>query len=415
MVKHKNGVAPVRRPQRKYLFGLLALLVVGVVVAQGVVSRVHHMTNLRRWTDAQAMASVNLVHPSLGKPDQSLALPGKLEAFTDAPIFSRVSGYLKTWNVDIGARVKKGQVLAEIETPDLNAQLTQAQANLADAVAAAQLAKSTAKRWQEMMVSDSVSQQAADEKTGDWQVKQADAAAAQANLQRLQALESYKLIVAPFDGIVTNRQTDIGQLITAGSDQGSPLFRVADEKQLRVYVDVPQNYAAAIGAQMQATLTVPELPSRTFTAKYLNTASAINTASGAVTIELLVDNADGQLIPGAYTQVHLNLGAGAGAGAMQALRLPATALILGDHGEEVATVSQDGHVVMKPVTIAHDLGDFVEIGTGITAADRIVNNPPDSIANGDQIRVASDTVDAAAAAAAAGHLAAGSTSGAAHA
>ena len=133
MVKHKNGVAPVRRPQRKYLFGLLALLVVGVVVAQGVVSRVHHMTNLRRWTDAQAMASVNLVRPSLGKLDQSLALPGKLEAFTDAPIFSRVSGYLKTWNVDIGARVKKGQVLAEIETPDLNAQLTQAQANLADA------------------------------------------------------------------------------------------------------------------------------------------------------------------------------------------------------------------------------------------------------------------------------------------
>ena len=413
MVKHKNGIAPVRRPQRKYLFGLLALLVVGVVVAQGVVSRVHHMTNLRHWTDAQAMASVNLVRPSLGKLDQSLALPGRLEAFTDAPIFSRVSGYLKTWNVDIGARVKKGQVLAEIETPDLNAQLTQAQANLADAVAAAQLAKSTAKRWQEMMVSDSVSQQAVDEKTGDWQVKQADAAAAQANLQRLQALESYKLIVAPFDGIVTNRQTDIGQLITAGSDRGSALFRVADEKQLRVYVDVPQNYAAAIGAQMQATLTVPELPSRTFTAKYLNTASAINTASGAVTIELLVDNADGQLIPGAYTQVHLNLGAGTD-GAMQALRLPATALILGDLGEEVATVSQGGYVVMKPVTIAHDLGDFVEIGTGITAADRVVNNPPDSIANGDRVRVASDPVDASAAAPA-GHLAAGSTSGAAHA
>jgi len=413
MVKHKNGIAPVRRPQRKYLFGLLALLVVGVVVAQGVVSRVHHMTNLRHWTDAQAMASVNLVRPSLGKLDQSLALPGRLEAFTDAPIFSRVSGYLKTWNVDIGARVKKGQVLAEIETPDLNAQLTQAQANLADAVAAAQLAKSTAKRWQEMMVSDSVSQQAADEKTGDWQVKQADAAAAQANLQRLQALESYKLIVAPFDGIVTNRQTDIGQLITAGSDQGSPLFRVADEKQLRVYVDVPQNYAAAIGAQMQATLTVPELPSRIFTAKYLNTASAINTASGAVTIELLVDNAQGQLIPGAYTQVHLNLGAGA-VGTIRALRLPATALILGDHGEEVATVSQDGHVVMKPVTIAHDLGDFVEIGTGITAADRVVNNPPDSIANGDQVRIASDTVNASTAAPA-GHLAAGSANGAAHA
>jgi len=387
MITKNKDAAPVLRPQQKYLVSLLALLVAGAVVAQGIVSRAHDRRDLRHWTDAQAIPFVNVVRPSLSRPDQDLTLPGRLEAYTDAPIFSRVSGYLKAWNVDIGAHVKKGQVLAKIATPDLNAQLNQAKANLADAVAAAHLAKSTAKRWQDMISSDSVSQQAADEKTGDWQVKQADAAAAQANLQRLQALESYKRIAAPFNGIVISRQTDIGQLITAGSDQGTPLFRVADEKQLRVYVDVPQNYAAAIGPQMQATLTVPELPSQVFTAQYLNTASAINTASGAVTIELLVDNAKGQLLPGAYTQVHLNLSADAGT-VIQALRLPATALILGDHGEEVATVGPDSHIVMKRVTIAHDLGNFVEIGTGITATDCIVNNPPDSIANGDLVRIA---------------------------
>jgi len=387
MIKKNKDAAPVLRPQQKYLLSLLALLVAGAVVAQGIVSRAHDMHDLRHWTDAQAIPSVNVVRPSLSRPDQDLALPGRLKAYTDAPIFSRVSGYLKAWNVDIGAHVKKGQVLAKIATPDLNAQLDQAQANLADAVAAAHLAQSTAKRWQEMMSSDSVSQQAADEKTGDWRVKEADVAAAQANLQRLQALESYKLIAAPFNGIVISRQTDIGQLITAGSDRGTPLFRLADEKQLRVYVDVPQNYAAAIGPQMQATLTVPELPSQVFTAQYLNTASAVNTASGAVTIELLVDNAERQLIPGAYTQVHLNLSADAGA-VRQTLRLPATALILGDHGEEVATVGPDSHIIMKRITIAHDLGNFVEIGTGITATDRVVNNPPDSIANGDPVRIA---------------------------
>jgi membrane fusion protein, multidrug efflux system len=234
-----------------------------------------------------------------------------------------------------------------------------------------------------MLETDSVSQQAVDEKTGDAQVKLAAVQAAKANVERLEALENYKTITAPFDGIVTERRTDVGDLISAGGGQGPELFRVADEKQLRVYVDVPQNDAAAIGEKLHATLTVPERPGKVFDAQYVSSASAVNAANGAVTIELMCDNAKGQLFPGAYTQVHLTLDGGT-----RALQLPASALILGDHGEQVATIGADGHVVMKRVTIARDLGEQVEIGSGIEAGDRVIDNPPDSLTQGDEVRVA---------------------------
>ncbi|CAM2153246.1 membrane fusion protein, multidrug efflux system [Pararobbsia alpina] len=373
----------VRARSRRHVITVVALLVVGAVVAQGVWSRAHERAGLEHWTQAQAIATVSVIRPVMSEGAQQLTLPGRLAANYDAPIYARVSGYLKSWNVDIGARVHKGQVLAEIETPDLNAQLSQAQADLANAQAAAQLAQTTAKRWTQMLETDSVSQQAVDEKTGDAQVKLAAVQAAKANVERLEALENYKTITAPFDGIVTERRTDIGDLISAGGGQGPELFRVADEKQLRVYVDVPQNEAGAIGDKLNATLTVPEHPGKVFDAKYVSSASAVNAANGAITIELLCDNAKGQLIPGAYTQVHLTLDGGT-----HALQLPASALILGDHGEQVATIGADGHVVMKRVTIARDLGEEVEIGSGVEPGDRVIDNPPDSLTQGDAVRIA---------------------------
>ena len=384
MVDQNNQKARRRFAPRRYL-RLIALLIAGAVVAQGIAGRVHQEADLQQWTATQAIPTVSVVLPDTSANGQALTLPGRLAANYDAPIYARVSGYLKNWNVDIGAHVKKGQVLAEIETPDLDAQYSQAQAELANAVAADQLAGTTAGRWKEMLESDSVSQQAVDEKTGDWQVKQASVASARANVARLQALESYRVIAAPFDGIVTERRTDIGDLVNAGSGEGQALFRVADEQKLRVYVDVPQNYASDIGARIRATLTVPERPGESFVAQYLSTASAIDSASGTVTIELMCDNADGKLIPGAYTQVHLTLGSTAS----PTMRLPSSTLILGHQGEEVATVASNGQVTMKKVTIARDLGAEVEISAGISASDRVVDNPPDSLADGDTVRIAS--------------------------
>lgn len=381
MVEPRQDDARAR--SRRHTITVVAVLAVGAIIAQGVWSRAHARVGLEHWTQAQAISTVSIVRPVAAAGAQQWTLPGRLAANYDAPIFARVSGYLKSWNVDIGAHVRKGQVLAEIETPDLNAQRSQAQADLVNAQAAAQLAQSTAKRWQQMLETDSVSQQAVDEKTSDAQVRQAAVEAARANVQRLDALEAYKTITAPFDGIVTQRHTDVGDLINAGSGQGPELFRVADETQLRVYVDVPQNGAAAIGPNLQATLSVPEHPGQVFKATYVSSASAVNAANGTVTIELQCDNARGLLLPGAYTQVHLTLDGGP-----RALQIPSSALILGDHGEQVATIDKDAHVVMKSVTIAHDLGAEIEIGAGIDASDRIVDNPPDSLMQGDIVRVA---------------------------
>lgn len=380
---------PARARSRRRIIAVAAVVLAGIVVAQGVWSRAHERAGLEQWTQAQAIATVNVVRPVRSDGARELTLPGRLAANYDAPIFARVSGYLKSWNVDIGAHVHKGQVLAEIETPDLDAQLSQARADLANANAAAQLAQTTAKRWQQMLETDSVAQQSVDEKTSDAQVKQAAVEAARANVARLEALSNYRSITAPFDGIVTERRTDIGDLINAGGGQGPELFRVADEKQLRVYVDVPQNDAADIGANIQATLTVPERPGVVFPAHYVSSASAVNSANGAVTIELQCDNAQGRLIPGAYTQVHLSLDGGT-----RALQIPASALILGDRGERVATVGANGRVDMHPVTIARDLGSTVEVGAGIALGDAIIDNPPDSLAQGDVVHVVQDARNA---------------------
>ena len=372
-----------KRLRHLKLVSIVVLLAAAGVVTTGIFTRVHAKQEMTAWSAAQAIPSVAAHTPSQQGATQSLVLPGHLSAFVDAPIYARVPGYLHAWYADIGAHVKAGQLLGLIDTPDLDQQLLQAKADLQDAQANEKLAASTAKRWTEMLRQDSVSQQDTDEKTGDLAAKQALVASAQANVNRLDALESFKRITAPFDGIVTARKTDIGDLINAGGGDGHELFTVSDARQLRVYVSVPQSDAAAIKPGMTATLTVPERPGMKFAAKLLDTDDSITQSSGTLLVQLQVDNASAMLIPGEYTEVHFAMPTDP-----HALLVPASALIFRQSGLQVAVVGKDDHAILKPVTIATDLGTQVEIGSGIDANDRVIDNPPDSIATGDAVRLA---------------------------
>ncbi|HSX59252.1 MAG TPA: efflux RND transporter periplasmic adaptor subunit [Tahibacter sp.] len=368
--------------------GLAAAILAALVVAFGIGTRASGHARLKEWTEAQAVPSVSVVLPGTSGEGRSLELPGRIEAHARAPIHARVSGYLKSWKVDIGARVKAGQLLAEIEAPDVQQQLLQARADLASSEANAALAETTARRWQSMLGSDSVSQQEVDEKNGDLKAKQALVKAARANVERLQATENFTRIVAPFDGVVTARETDVGQLIN-GSGAGAELFVVSDVSRLRVYVNVPQTHAASIAVGSDATIAVPERVGVTYAARVEALSQAVNAATGTTLIQLSVDNAGGELLPGGYADVTFALAQNAAA-----LRIPASALIFDQGGLRVATVAGD-KVAFKAVTIARDLGRAVEIATGLDAADRVIETPPDGVAEGDPVRV----VDAAAKAA----------------
>ncbi|KAG9565579.1 hypothetical protein KCV01_g20364, partial [Aureobasidium melanogenum] len=286
-------------PRRLRLAGVIAAIVVLAIVVAGVATRANESRNLREWTDEQATPSVTLVTPQGGQGGGDLNLPGRLQAYARAPIYARTSGYLKSWKYDIGQKVKAGDILGEIETPDLDQQLLQAKADLASARANEALAQITAKRWQAMRDSDSVSKQEVDEKSGDYDAKHALATAAQANLERIQATKGFAKLVAPFDGVVTARETDVGALINAGGG-GQELFVVSDTHKLRMYVNVPQNYAPSIKQGATVKLTVPEYPGQTFEGKVESTSSAINAASGTTLVQVAVDNNDGRLLPGGY-------------------------------------------------------------------------------------------------------------------
>lgn len=381
------GVESPKRLRHLKLIGVIAAFVAAGVAAQGIASRSHTEGELTTWTDSQAVPTVNTVSPEPPSGAQALELPGQLDAFVNAPIYARVSGYLHSWNADIGAHVKAGQLLAEIDTPDLDQQLEQARADLANSVANEKLAATTARRWTQMLAQDSVSQQETDEKTGDQSAKEATVDASRANVARLEALESFKRITAPFDGVVTARKTDIGALIDAGGGSGPELFAVTDARRLRVYVNVPQSDAAAITPGVTATLTVPERPGMTFTAKLVDTDDAITPASGTLLVQLSVDNAAGLLMPGEYTQVHFALPNNG-----HALLVPASTLIFRTDDLQVAVLDAQNHVHLKKVSIATDLGTHVLIASGLSAADRVIDNPPDSLAEGELVRHASTTV-----------------------
>jgi membrane fusion protein, multidrug efflux system len=386
-----------KRLRHLKLIGVFAFLLAAGVVTNGIISRSHASQELTTWTDAQAIPTVSTVFPQPPAGAQALELPGQLDAFVNAPIYARVSGYLHAWYADIGAHVKAGQLLGQIDTPDLDQQLQQAQADLANSVANEKLAATTAHRWSQMLAQDSVSQQEADEKSSDLVAKQATADASRANVARLEALESFKRITAPFDGVITARKTDIGALIDAGGGSGPELFAVTDARRLRVYVNVPQSDAAAITPGVTATLTVPERPGMSFQAKLVNTDDAITPASGTLLVQLAVDNASGLLMPGEYTQVHFALPSSG-----NALLIPASALIFRTDNLQVAVLGAHNHVHLKDVKIATDLGTRVLIGSGLTTGERIVNNPPDSLEEGELVRHAQVSIAAVSTAPAAG-------------
>jgi RND family efflux transporter MFP subunit len=366
--------------------GIVAVIVAAVIVVTGVTTRANNNTNLKAWTDKQAIPTVSVGLPGGAGDGSSLDLPGRFEAYARAPIYARVSGYLKSWKADIGTQVKTGQLLGEIETPDLDQQLLQARADLASTQANVGLAATTAKRWQEMLVTDSVSKQEVDDKTGDYASKQAMVKASQANVDRLLALKGFARIVSPFNGTVTARNTDTGALINAGGGSGPALFEISDTRKLRLYVNVPQNYVASIKQGTKAKITVPEHQDKTYTATVESTSGSIDVASGTTLVQLAVDNAAGELLPGGFANVSLDLPIN-----KTVLSVPASALIFDQSGLRVATVGADNKVTVKTITIARDLGKTIELHSGIEATDRVVENPPDGIADGDQVNVADNS------------------------
>ena len=384
----KNDIvseAPVV-PAKGRNIGLWLVLAAGGLIAAYLaftfLQRWENDRRLTEWTQERAIPNVTTVRPHTDDKPQALALPGNIAAWYEATIHSQVGGYIKSWKTDIGAVVTKGEVLAEVDTPELDERLAQAREELSRAQAALALAKVTAERWTALRNSAAVSKQSADEKTSDLQVKQADVGAASANLDRLKAQKQFALIVAPFDGIVTARNIDIGSYVAADRS-AQPLFKVADVHAMRVYVNVPQTYAARLAPGTKATFTTPQSPGRRFDTRLATTSNAIGAQTGSLLVELDTPNPDGALFPGSYADVHFEL-----ATDPTQLRVPASALTVGQHGVRVATVGADNRVAFKTVVIAKDFGEEIAIASGLEAQDRIIDNPPESLAEGDRVRIA---------------------------
>src|ERR1700677_5111866 len=362
--------------------GGFALLAVAVV-AYGLGTRHSQNGRLQDTTEAQAAPVVALVTPASVSNDAGLDLPGRLEAFIQAPIYARVPGYLKSWKHDIGAKVKAGEVLAEIDTPDLDQQLMQARADLGVAQANSKLAQIGAERWQSLANTDAVAKQDVDQRTFTWNANMAQVKAAQANVDQLVAEEGFKRLIAPFDGIVTARDTDIGALINVGAGGGQELFVVSETSRLRVYVNVPQNYVPSVPPGTKATIRVPEHPDKTYSGTVEASAQAVIPSTGTTLMQLIVDNSAGELMPGDYASMHLQIAAPA-----NVLSVPSSALIFDAKGLSIATVKADTQLVLKPVTIQRDLGAIIELASGLSPNDRVIENPPDGIGDGALVRLA---------------------------
>lgn len=368
-------------PSRLKFWVVLTLCVAVAVAVGGIALRFYNEHRAAQWANDQDVRSVQLIKLS-SVAGGALILPGDVQPWINAPIYARVSGYLKKWYVDIGTPVKAGQLLADLDTPDLDGQLAQGKADLNTAIANQKLSEVTAKRWDSLLAQGAVARQDADSKDSDLAAKNAMVASAKANLDHLQAMESFKHLVAPFDGIVTSRAVDVGALVLVGTPGATPLFTVADETRLRIYVRVPQTDAGAMSDGMAATFTVPELPGHTFTAKLAASAGAVASSSGTQLLQFQVDNREGLIKPGDYAEMHFAI-----PGTKGAVHVPATALMFRDEGMMVATVDSANRVRLKVVTIRRDMGSNVEVGSGVTIADRVIDNPPDAIREGDLVRV----------------------------
>jgi len=376
--------APGRR--RLLLAAAAAVVAAGALLGHGMMSRARARQELTHWTDEQAVPTVALAKLAPGRADQRLVLPGNIQPYQRAAIYARVSGYLKSWQADIGAHVKAGQTLALIDTPDLDQQLAQAQANLATAATNARLAAVTARRYNALAKPEYVSRQTLDQQNSAAATAKTATDAAQATVRQLEAMESFKTLTAPFDGVVTARHTDVGALINAGSagtGTGSELFEVSDLHRVRIYVQVPQVYSAAVRPGLKATFVLPQYPGRTFAAEVVSTSQAIQAGSLSLLVELQADNPDGALFANAYCSVAFEIPADA-----NAVQVPATALIPAAHGVEVAVLGPDDKAALKPVRIGRDFGDSVEVVAGVTMQDRVIDNPPETLQTGDTVRLA---------------------------
>ncbi|MBC3303868.1 efflux RND transporter periplasmic adaptor subunit [Pseudomonas sp. SWRI18] len=378
-------MSPDHKPSRKrlMLMGAGGLTLAALLVANGLHARTLHERSVSAWTETAAVAQVMVFEPQQNVAGDTLRLPAHLEAWSKAPIHARVSGYLKEWKADIGSQVKAGQILAEIDSPDLDQQLAQTHARLEQEQANARLAETTATRWQHLLASHSVSRQEADEKTSNAAAAKANAEAAAADYARLTALESYKTLRAPFAGTITARNTDIGQLIKADSDSDPELFDLADTHQLRLYVPVPQNYAGVIRPGLEAELSVPEHPGEHFKARLIGDSTAIDRRSGTLLAQFVADNPNGQLLPGDYAEATLPIPADT-----HGVSIPASALIFRAQGTQVALLDAQNHVHLQGIHIGLDLGERLVVDQGLKPTDRVVDNPPDALREGDPVQLA---------------------------
>jgi RND family efflux transporter MFP subunit len=368
------------------IIAILVVIIVAGVVVMGVVPRLRAKAALRTETTNLAIPTVVVIHPKHGDPEQEIVLPGNIQAFEDAPIYARTNGYLKKWYVDIGANVKPGQLLAEIETPEVAQQLLVARADLNTAQANMNLSKITADRYDGLKNTDAVSKQDVDNAHGDFEAKKAMVSSAGSNVKRLEETEAFNKIYAPFDGIITARNTDVGQLIDSGSGGAAKeLFHIRSTRVLRVYINVPQQYSQAAKPGLTADLTLAEFPGRRFKGQLVRTSKAIDQASRTLLVEVDVNNTTGELLPGAYAGVHLKLPEG-----VPTFILPVNTLIFRSQGLQIATVA-NGKASLVPIVLGRDFGSEVEVVSGLTGQENVMVNPPDSLVQGEQVQIAQPT------------------------
>jgi RND family efflux transporter MFP subunit len=368
------------------IVGIVGLVVAGAIAAVGLYSRARSNQNLTQWTNAQAVPTVSLAKLVHGDPEQSLILPGNIEPYYKAAIYARVTGYLKSWNKDIGAQVKAGEVLASIEAPELDQQLSQARATLASAKANYDIAAITANRYGILANKQAMALQQADQATADAAAKKAVMDANEANVDQLVAMQSFKQILAPFDGVVTLRNTDIGALINVGSAAGQELFEVSDLHRVRIYVQVPQAFTAELRPGLKATFQMPQYPGQKFDATLVTTSNAMNTTSRSMLVELQADNSEGRLFGGTYTRVDFQI-----PGDPNMVRLPATALMPVNRGVQVAVLDNNNKVALKAIQLGRDFGDSVEVTAGLAPQDQVIDSPPETLQNGDAVQLTAGT------------------------
>lgn len=374
---------PRPRKHRGYLAAAVLGVVFLVAAIVGIMSRFAERRALADETEALSVTTVAVVHPKAEPPQEELVLPSTLQAYTESPIYARTNGYLKKWYKDIGSRVREGELLADIETPEIDQEMMQARAARDQSTAQLEIAKTSAKRWETLQKMDAVAQQETDERSSSYAQAQANLAAADANLRRLQQLESFKHIYAPFSGVITRRNVDIGALINAGNTgPNQQLFNIARVDPIRVYVSVPEIYASSVKPGVRANIELASVADKKFSGSVVRNADSIDPASRTLLTEIDVPNPKGELLPGAFAQVHFGLNI-----QVQRLTVPVNALLFRSEGVRAAVVEQDGKVQLKPVVIGRDYGREVEVISGVELNDSIVLNPPDSLEDGEKVAV----------------------------